>query len=287
MSVYDFEGRLRKTFGKDKLYFSENTPYTDAIGLHNYWSGKFIYHIKRTLVKKGVIDRTDYDLKNIHELVDSKYINYKQFDGTSPLGQLFYEPDDEFIDYYHEFLKWLNESVFKFDFYFQATPTIRFNCAGAQLTGEDKRLPYPRYHCDVDYGHPPQEINLWWSFTQNKQSGFSVSNLKDSEKWYAEYDFDREKFTQDSWDNYESFIKRGESISEEVTNGDGDLMILFDSRTIHSAIERKDKTTRVSVDVRVIGVEDLEDGHVGNGRMKAEFKPGGKFGYHEKSILNI
>jgi hypothetical protein len=37
----------------------------------------------------------------------------------------------------------------------------------------------------------------------------------------------------------------------------------------------------------VNAVEDFVDGYVGKGRMGAEFKPGGKFGYYEKSILNI
>lgn len=160
MSVYGFSGRLRNTFQKDKLYFP----------VSSYWKNKFTYQIKRMLFENDIIDTTNYDLKNIHKLVDDKYINYNQYDGTSPLGRLFYEPDEEFINNYHEFLKWLNINVFRFDFYFQATPTIRFNCADAQLTGEDKRLPYPRYHCDVEYGHPPQETNLWWSFTENKQS---------------------------------------------------------------------------------------------------------------------
>ena len=282
MSVYNFEGKLRKMYGEDKLYFSEN------INSNNfYWSNKFIYQIKRILNKKDVVDTYDIDLSNIHNVVNEKYINFNQFDGTSPLGRLFYEPDEEFIENYHNFLKWLNKNILKFDFYFQSIPTIRFNCAGAQLTGEDKRLPYPRYHCDVEYGHPPQEINLWWSFTKNTQSGFSVSNLKDSKKWYEEYNFDYDKFTEDSWNNEDSFVRRGESISEEVTNGDGDLMIIFDSRTVHSAIERKDKTTRVSMDIRVNPVESFVDGYVGKGRMAAEFKPGGKFGYHEKSVLEL
>lgn len=276
MSVYGFSGRLRNTFQKDKLYFP----------VSSYWKNKFTYQIKRMLFENDIIDTTNYDLKNIHKLVDDKYINYNQYDGTSPLGRLFYEPDEEFINNYHEFLKWLNINVFRFDFYFQATPTIRFNCADAQLTGEDKRLPYPRYHCDVEYGHPPQETNLWWSFTKNKQSGFSVSNLTDSKKWYGEYDFDYDKFTEDSWDNEPNFVKRGESISEEVTEN-GDTMILFDSRIIHSAISRKDKTTRVSMDIRINAVEDFVDGYVGKGRMGAEFKPGCKFGYHKKSIKKI
>ena len=32
---------------------------------------------------------------------------------------------------------------------------------------------------------------------------------------------------------------------------------------------------------------DFVDGYVGKGRMKAEFKPGGRFGYYEKSIKEI
>ena len=128
---------------------------------------------------------------------------------------------------------------------------------------------------------------MWWSLTKNNQSGFSVSNLKDSKNWYEEYQFDLDKFTEDSWNNSSSFVKRGESISEEVTNGNGDLMLVFDSRIIHSSIERKDKTTRVSIDIRINPVEDFVDGYIGKGRMGAEFHPGGKFGYHEKSILEL
>ena len=64
MSVYGSKGRLKKIFGKDKLYFP----------VPSYWRGKFIHHIKRMLVENEVIDRTDYDLEDIHELVDDKYI---------------------------------------------------------------------------------------------------------------------------------------------------------------------------------------------------------------------
>ena len=39
-----------------------------------------------------------------------------------------------------------------------------------------------------------------------------------------------------------------------------------------------------SLDIRLTAVNDFVDGYVGKGRMGAEFKPGGKFGYHEKSI---
>ena len=287
MNVYREKGRLRKNFDTDKLVIYSHTRYGNSRENHKYWSDKFRDNIKRTLIKRGIIDDTDFDLKNIHNLVDSKYINFNQFDGTCELGRIFYEPESDFIDGYHSFLKSLFNNILKFDFYFQKIPTIRFYCADSILIGYDKRMPYPRYHCDVEYGHPPQEINLWYTFTKNNQSGFALSNLIDSEKWYSEYDYNFENFSEDSWNNDEKFVKRGQRICEDVVLKDDGLMILFDSRTIHSSTARHDKTTRVTMDIRINPVEDFVDGYVGKGRMKAEFKPGGKFGYHKKSISNI
>ena len=74
MSVYDFEGRLSKTLGKDKLYFSENVDNNIF-----YWSNKFVHQIKRVLVNKGVVDNHDYELSNIHNVIDEEYINFNQF----------------------------------------------------------------------------------------------------------------------------------------------------------------------------------------------------------------
>ena len=54
---------------------------------------------------------------------------------------------------------------------------------------------------------------------------------------------------------------------------------------IHTNQPRLDDT-RVSIDMRINPVDGFVDGYVGAGRMKAEFKPGGKFGYSEKSIKN-
>ena len=41
------------------------------------------------------------------------------------------------------------------------------------------------------------------------------------------------------------------------------------------------------MDVRINPVDDFIDGYVGGGRMKAEFKPGGRAGYYKKSIGEI
>ena len=41
------------------------------------------------------------------------------------------------------------------------------------------------------------------------------------------------------------------------------------------------------MDIRINPVDKFVDGYVGKGRMKAEFKPGGKFGYHLLSSKKI
>jgi hypothetical protein len=49
---------------------------------------------------------------------------------------------------------------------------------------------------------------------------------------------------------------------------------------------RKDDT-RVSMDIRINPVKLFKHGYVGTGVQKAEFWPGGKFGYNEKSIKEL
>ncbi len=285
-NAYDKKGRLEEMYGSSKKYLSENEN-----GDILKWSNSFISEIKRIMIEKGVVDSHDFDLKYVHNHVSKDLIDFNGIDGTSELGRMFYETDDQFVKNYFDFVKWLHREVLGFDFYFQATPTIRFNCSGADLQTVDTKLPYPRYHTDLEYGHPPQEINLWWSFTDNDQTGFEVSTLEESRKWYDCYDFDLDNFTKASWSNDEVFDSHGGSISEEVKSN---RILLFDSRCIHSAIERKDSTTRISMDIRVNPVDDFvwpevegKPVYVGKGRTKAQFRPGGHRGYHKKRVSEI
>ena len=62
-----------------------------------------------------------------------------------------------------------------------------------------------------------------------------------------------------------------------------DYVFMFDSCRIHSAMARK-YDTRISVDVGINPVDLFVDGYVGRGKNTAEYWPGGKFGYNEKSI---
>ena len=269
-NCYNFDGKLRTLYGMDKLSLSS---------LNTSWLHDFEGVIKKFLVEKNITETDDFDLNQIHNHVDLEYQVTGPDDGISKLGQMFYEIEDEtYFEIYHKFLKQIRDEVLKCDFYFQETPTIRFWFKGQKTI--------PKYHTDMDLGHPPQEINLWWGFTNNEQTGFVVgNNLKDCEGWYSSYDFDRSKFYQDAESQSKEFNSIGEGITSEAKSN---RIIMFDSRMIHSAIDRStDDTTRVSMDIRLNPVDEFKDGYTGLGRMKAEFKPGGKFGYHSKSIDQI
>ncbi len=269
-NCYNFDGKLRTLYGMDKLSSSS---------LNTSWLHDFEGVIKKFLVEKNITETDDFDLNQIHNHVDLEYQVTGPDDGISKLGQMFYEIEDEtYFEIYHKFLKQIRDEVLKCDFYFQETPTIRFWFKGQKTIS--------KYHTDMDLGHPPQEINLWWGFTNNEQTGFVVgNNLKDCEGWYSSYDFDRSKFYQDAESQSKEFNSIGEGITSEA---ESNRIIMFDSRMIHSAIDRStDDTTRVSMDVRLNPVDEFKDGYTGLGRMKAEFKPGGKFGYHPKSIDQI
>ena len=240
------------------------------------WNLIFRDEILRLLVNKKVVKSDFKNLENIHnEVLDKSLKEYEFNSGVNGITKKLYDTDDTFMKTYHLFIKYLYENVFDFDFYFQDTPTIRIHCPNSKNENH-----YPRYHNDCQYGHPPQEINMWFSLTQNENSGFNVINLINSKEWLSEYDWNWDKFTHSAI-NSKEFNKKGDELSNEVVS-DINSIFIFNSLCIHSNQPRK-KDSRASIDIRVNPVNDFVEGYVGKGRMKAEFKPGGKFGYHKHS----
>jgi hypothetical protein len=111
-----------------------------------------------------------------------------------------------------------------------------------------------------------------------------IYGFDNSKKWYKEVDYNSETFIKKAIDSKE-FNKNGDKLSFQVDSNLNNIF-LFDSLCIHTNQPRLDDT-RVSIDMRINPVDDFVDGYVGAGRMKAEFKPGGKFGYSKKSIKDI
>ena len=144
-------------------------------------------------------------------------------------------------------------------------------------------------------GHSPKEINFWFGLTNNVESGFWLIDLEKSRKWISEFDYGFEDFLKKAHSFNKEFNDLGFEKAIEIKNI-FDHITIFDSRCIHTALNRskEDPTTRMSIDTRILLKKeykwetiDQKPLYVGKGIKKAHFKPGGKFGYHEKSIKEL
>ena len=251
----------------------------DYTYLNSTWNKTFRAEIIILLKEKKVIHNGFKDLENIHKNVfDKTLLDYDFNSGVNGITRNLYDVDDSFMDIYYLFLKDLYK-ILDFNFYFQATPTIRVHCPNAKNENH-----YPRYHNDVFYGHPPEELNIWFSLTENKHSEFKVIDFDKSKKWFDECDNNVDVFIENAI-NDKDFNKNGDKLSFEV-EANLDSVFVFNSLCIHTNKPRLNDS-RASIDVRINPVNHFIEGYVGKGRMKAEFKPDGKFGYHKKSIEEI
>jgi len=251
----------------------------------------FSEYVLDYLVNNKVI-KNKSNLNNLHEnLVNVDMANYESGEiykdthkhnytsGINEVQKFLYnlDSDTNWYKMYLDLLKEIYNNV-GYDFYFQKTPTVRVHCPNA--VGSEH---YPMYHTDVSLGHPPQEINVWFSLTKNKNSGFYIMSLEDSLEYVEKYG--HEELNRLAINDKKVFNVECHNKSEEVEST-LDNIFLFDSLRIHSGMAREDDT-RVSMDIRINPVDKFVHGYIGSGTQKAEFWPGGHFGYHEKSIKEL
>ncbi len=243
----------------------------------NEFYKRFHEKIKDLLVAKGIVSKVDFPLEELHLNIPSELREYNFNDGVNKISTFFYENDQDFQDIYLDFVKNFLKKEFDFPFYFQKTPTIRLHCPNAKNSSH-----YPRYHTDIGYGHPPQEINFWFSLTKpvgNQEHGFRLANIKDSLAIYRKYDYNFNNLIRDAI-NDDSFTKNCNNISPQSDTKEGEILV-FDSRCIHTG-EPMVEHTRISMDIRIISVEEYNKIPIiyqGAGRRKILFAPGDC--YHE------
>ena len=272
-------------------YFNENFSSSIVSLKQSYWNKIYKEKIHKFL-KTRINISEEFELKNIHKYLDEDFLLVKK--GNHPsndrnkISELMFEFGDDNQDTYIEFVKWIHSDIIKEDFYFQKTPTIRLHIP-------NQIFSYPKWHSDCFLGHSPKEINFWFGLTDNKESGFWVLDLKESKKWLKQYEYNLERFFDEASLPGETFNQNVFEKAEEINNI-SDRVTIFDGRCIHTALNRteKDPTTRISIDTRIILKKEYswdkinhEALYVGKGIKKAHFKPGGKFGYHQKSIQEI
>lgn len=267
--TYQAKSFFQQLFSHD----SEEFPCAD-------YSRAFRNEIIRILLKEKIINQ-EVTLEKLHEHVSDEMRAYNFDDGVNKISTYFYETDDQFKVVYYNFIRFLRENFIKQPFYFQATPTIRIHCPNAENSNH-----YPRFHTDVNYGHPPEEINIWFPMTEVVSvHGFRLMSYLTSKKVLEEFDFDFSKFIHAAINDKE-FSSYCESISQEVLTAFGN-MLAFDSRCIHTGEPLKTHT-RASMDIRILPVaqfEKMDITYQGSGRRKIIFAPG--YCYHEKDSDQI
>jgi hypothetical protein len=227
-----------------------------------------------------VVDESTMEYKN---RIENGRMSY----GFTTFSKCFYDmvAIKEFQSTYFDFLISLYEKM-KVDFYFQKLPNVRIH-----FPNESCKETFPFFHTDRQLGHPPSEINLWMPISNNKNCTFSMLSYEDSLSVLEEIGYDYNKLENKSLYDKEWNKKCVDgSITVDGENGiSGDSSFcLFNNLRMHSVIPPESET-RVSMDTRIVPVEnfDWNDKYVGKGRVASQWWPGGKSGYHSKSIWEI
>ncbi|OGT35013.1 MAG: hypothetical protein A3F11_07345 [Gammaproteobacteria bacterium RIFCSPHIGHO2_12_FULL_37_14] len=240
-----------------------------------HYSGMFRAELFRLLLEKKIIPSTIDHLEQLHETLSGEMKAYNFDDGVNKISTQFYDTDQQFIAVYYQFIKFLRQNLLHEPFWFQATPTIRIHCPNAENNHH-----YPRYHSDISYGHPPEEINIWFPLTKLLTGhGFRFIPVNHSQKIIESFNYDFASFIHSAiYDK--KFSAHCQRFSQPVTTEYGKLLA-FDSRCIHTG-EPLTAHTRVSIDIRILPLaryERMRIQYQGQGRRKVIFAPG--FCYHE------
>ncbi len=234
---------------------------------YDYNEFKFDKEILSILKNRKFIKQSD-KLDKIHkELPETDMeVDVNQINN---IVKTFYEPSEQMKALYRTFMAKCVQPIIKKNLYFQNTPTFRFSFPKSK--GMTKR----DYHNDIMLGHPPEEINVWVPFTNSSLSrSFVILDLKKSLELQKEFNYNMSSLHQAIWKDtkIKEYCDRHSQVVE-LSEGE---FILFDSRCIHAAILNDSDYTRVSMDVRVIQIEEynlLPFTYVGTGRRQAKFTP--------------
>lgn len=260
------ESRFQKEFG------------TDAKDLDcGDFGQQFAREVLRILQSKGALSQ-NVPLADIHKHIAPELRDYNYDDGVNEISKLLYDTDETFVSLYHRFIKECVQRYFRYPFYFQQTTTVRIHCPDGKHANH-----YPRYHSDIGYGHPAQEINIWIPLTEPQppqQHGFRCMSLEDSREVLEAFDYDFAPFI-DKAINDKPFNYELNKRAPQVATPRGKMRV-FDSRCIHTG-EPLEHHSRASIDIRILPVADYHAMPItwqGSGRRKMLYIPGQ--GYHEK-----
>ncbi|NYZ17512.1 hypothetical protein HL658_33640 [Azospirillum sp. RWY-5-1] len=230
--------------------------------------------IKRLLVDKGLVRAADLvesdSLSNLHRLIPDELRRLDEGE-LNEVARSFYDTDAGFLAVYHRFIRDVLRPLFDGDLLFQATPTIRFH-----FPKPEGFAWKPRYHTDIMLGHPPQEVNVWIPCTRVfGTNSMAIAPLDESEAVLRELDHDLEALALRVQTD-DAFAARIAAMSRPVVMDPGEFL-LFDSRCLHATQKNETDATRISLDIRVLPVDEWRAMRMiyrGTGRRRMPFDRG-------------
>ncbi|RZI60134.1 MAG: mitomycin antibiotic biosynthesis protein [Pseudomonas sp.] len=237
--------------------------------------------------------RNDFLLNKIHECLSREQIVQHLKDSGhwhDPLQTL----GAPMIEAYYKFVNWLSQHL-GFDFVFEHNPLVRYHIPGK--LDDRYRLPDGElftHHSDTLLGDYFQQINMWLPFCDVKNTAAlsvcskhaSIRTLK-SFAQTQEYSYDEYKDSRVAFFDYAK--QRPQLISALQTdampvNLRYGQCLMFDPRVLHGTAENTENMTRVSMDFRILPVDDYEsilrelelqggrpNSYEGEGLVKGEF----------------
>ncbi|MGH7766135.1 MAG: hypothetical protein ACREQP_01665, partial [Candidatus Binatia bacterium] len=136
----------------------------DSATIHRYDTPEFPFH---SLVDQHFRNRLQVGSENLHTVEDPALLPpgvvQPGEDNNTPLHEILYTifRDDAFLPLYRKFVHRL-QAVIGEELVFQKKPTFRIHLPGNLSVGN--------YHRDRDYGHPPEEINVWVPVTEARKT---------------------------------------------------------------------------------------------------------------------
>jgi hypothetical protein len=238
------------------------------------------------LVEKGFLSAADArrmgDLTQLHHFVP-RAVQALDANETNEVSRAFFDTSPAFTDAYERLINdVLVEQVVHADCLFQRTPTMRFH-----FPHQDGCFWHPRIHNDLMLGHPPQEINVWLPLGRTEgTSGMRLADLEPSVALAEELDNDWARLARAGQHDPE-FRRRYNAASAPVELAYGEFVV-FDPRCIHATSYNVSDLTRVSLDFRIIPVEDYDAMRLpyrGTGKRRMPFARGDY--YHDQSAAAL
>lgn len=187
------------------------------------------------------------------------------------------EDQPVFLEAYHALIRYLARDVLGFDVRFEQRPNLRFHFPGEKpdryRTSDGQLLAY---HSDTLFGDSFSMINCWLPLTpvfgSNALHYASLaSSLEILDRFCIDNNYDEASYVQTGRVRFFERLNTDLAFRALVLERTGPLVldwgqiVLFDPRLIHGTMDNTDDHTRVSVDFRLIPVEDFEA--LSQGRM--------------------